>query len=290
MKGKAAAVFAVTLAAALAGSVPATAAPAAPRATTPTGTVRTFGGMHVDTSIHLTPTHLPHLRVRNGTYISNNWSGYAITARGGKTIPLVTEDFTVPSVNCADSTIGTSGFAYVADWAGLDGLVDATVEQEGVDIDCTSTAGPPAYVAWYEMYPSDPVAFTGTIDPGDAISVETQRTGSSYVLSLTDITTGAGFTTTQACPSGSTCKDNSAEVITEDPGTSVPAYDLADFGMDNQTGILAHTYTGRRGSFLTCNFWISQTVEMVDPSNDAMTSLSPLYGGQAFGVTWNRSG
>jgi len=286
MKGKAAAAFAVTLAAALAGSVPAM---AAPRASAPPANVKTFGTMHVSTSIHLTPTHLPHLTVKNNTYISNNWSGYAITARGGKTIPSVTEDFTVPSVNCANTTIGTSGTAYVADWAGLDGLVDNTVEQEGVDVECTSTTTAPTYIAWYEMYPLDPVAFTG-VNPGDAIAVTTQRTGSSYVLTLTDITNGGGFTTTQACPSGSTCKDNSAEVITEDPGDSVPDIDLADFGMDNQTGILAHTWTGLRGSFLTCNFWISQTVEMVDPSDVAMDTLSPLYGGQAFGVTWSRSG
>jgi hypothetical protein len=246
--------------------------------------------MHEASGIHLVATHLPHFKVKNGTYLSNNWSGYAITARGGKTIPYVTDDFTVPSVNCANSTIGTSGFAYVADWAGLDGLVDGTVEQEGIDAYCTSTTTAPAYFAWYEMYPLDPVAFTGTINPGDAISVVTQRTGSNYVLTLSDVTTGGGFTTTQACPSGSTCEDNSAEVITEDPGTSVPAYDLADFGMDNQTGILAHTYSGLHGSFATCNFWTQQTVEMIDPSDDTMAAPSSMYGSQAFSVTWDRSG
>jgi len=292
MKGKAAAVFAVTLAAALAGSVPATAAPAAPRATTPTGTVKTFGGMHEAPSIHLVATHLPHFTVKNNTFVSNNWAGYAITARGGKTIPQVNDDFTVPNVNCQNSTLGTSGFAYVADWAGLDGLVDGTVEQEGIDVYCTGTSATsvPTFFAWYEMYPLDPVAFTGTINPGDAISVQTEREGSNYVLSLTDVTTGGGFTTLQPCPTGSTCEDNSAEVITEDPGTAVPAYDLADFGMDNQTDILAHTYNGLRGSFGSCNFWTNQTVEMEDPSDATMATLSPMYGAQAFSVTWDRSG
>jgi hypothetical protein len=288
MKGKAAAVFAVTLAAALAGSVPVM---AASHATAPPGKVKTFGGMHVASGIHLAATHLPHLRVENGTYVSNNWAGYAITARGGKTIPQVNDYFSVPSVNCADSTIGTGGVAYVSDWAGLDGLVDTTVEQEGIDVYCTSTTSAPTYAAWYEMYPSAPVAFTGTINPGDAISVETQRSGSSYVLDFEDVTTGAGFSTTQACPSGATCRDNSAEVITEDPGGAVAGgVDLADFGMDNQTGILAHTYNGLQGSFATCDFWTQQTVDMVDPSNDAMATLSPMYGNQAFNVTWDRSG
>ena len=196
----------------------------------------------------------------------------------------------MPSVNCLNSPIGTSGASYVSDWAGLDGLVDGTVEQEGIDVYCTSTQGTPTYAAWYEMYPSAPVAFTGDINPGDAITVETERIGSSYLLVLTDITTNAGFSTEQACPTGSTCEDNSAEVITEDPGTAVPAYDLADFGMDNQTGILAHTYNGLNGSFATCNFWTQQTVEMIDPSDDTMAAPSSMYGSQAFSVTWDRSG
>lgn len=287
MKGKAAAVFAVTLVAALAGSVPAT---AASHATAPPGSVRTFGGMHVASRVHLAATHLPHLRVKNvknATYLSDNWAGYAVTARGGKTIPEVNDIFTVPSVNCARSTIGSSGFAYVADWAGLDGFVDATVEQDGVDAYCTTTTGAPTYYAWYEMYPLAPVAFTGTIDPGDAISLEIRRSGSDYVLDFEDVTTGAGFSTTQACPSGSTCEDNSAEVITEDPGGAVASgVDLGDFGLDNQTGILAHTYNGLSGSFDTNSYWYQQTIDMVDPSGAAMTSLSPMYGGQAFNLSW----
>lgn len=283
MKGKASAIFAVTVAAAL---VSAGAASAAPRATNPPN-VHTFGDMHVNTNIHLAATHLPHLTFKNGTYESSNWAGYAVTAKGGKTIPEVNDVFTVPSLNCSRSTIGSSGYAYEADWAGLDGFVDATVEQDGVDAYCTSTTGAPTYYAWYEMYPLDPVAFSGAINPGDAISIEIRRSGSDYVLDFEDVTTGAGFSTTQACPSGSTCEDNSAEVITEDPGGAVASgVDLADFGLDNQTGILAHTYNGLSGSFTTNGYWNEQAINMVDPSGDAMTSESSMYGGQAFNLSW----
>ncbi len=285
MKGKAAAIFAVTLAASVTGSVPAT---AAPRAATPAAAVRTFGSVREAPGVHLAPTRLPHATVKNGTYLTNNWAGYAITARGGKTIPQVNADFTVPSVNCAESPIGVTGTSYLGEWAGFDGLVDNTVEQEGIAAYCTSITGPATYYAWYEMVPLAPVAFTG-IDPGDAISVETKRVGSSYELTLDDITTGGGFSTEQACPAGSTCKDNSAEVITEDPSGAVAAGQfLADFGMDNQTGILAHTYNGKDGSFGTNDYWYIQVIQMLDPSGNSMATLSPMYGSQAFSVTWQR--
>lgn len=274
---------AAALALAAGGTAAAGAATSAPASPTPN--VHAFGGLHLS-SVQLPRTHLPHPVLRNGTFISNNWAGYAVTARGGKTIPQVNDTFTIPSVNCGASDIGTGG-AYVADWAGLDGLVDGTVEQEGIDVYCASTASAPAYVAWYEMFPSPPVTFTGAVSPGDAISVETQRVGSNYVLSLTDVTTDAGFTTTQACPTGSVCKDNSAEVITEDPGGAVTeGIDLPDFGLDNQTGVRAHTYTGLSGGFQSCTFWAAQTVQMEDPSSSLMAVLSSLEGGQAFNVTY----
>jgi hypothetical protein len=188
-------------------------------------------------------------------------------------------------VNCAKSPLGTSGTAYDAIWAGLDGFNDGTVEQEGVDIFCTSTTSAPMYYAWYEMFPNGPVAFTG-VGPGDAISVTTQKTGSDWALTLHDITTGGGFTTKQPCPKGSTCKDASAEVITEDPGTSTPVYDLADFGMVNQTAILLHSSTGLRGSMYSQKLWNIDEIEMTDGSGGVMAVPGPTYAWQAFNDSW----
>lgn len=263
----------------------------------PPGTVRTFGAAHAMPSVHLPPTHLPHVRPAspaspaNGTFVSNNWAGYGITSRGGHIIPQVNDTFIVPDINCADSTIGSFGAAYVADWAGFDGLVAAsgTVEQEGVDAYCTSTSAPATYFDWYEMFPLDPVV-EGTVSPGDAISVESARSGADYVLSLTDMTSASGFSTTQPCPSGSTCLDTSAEVITEDPGGAVPAgVDLADFAYDEQDAISAHDYAGAVGSFNTItNIWNSQTIDMVDPSDLFMAAPGGMAGGSSFLVHWYR--
>jgi Peptidase A4 family len=264
------------------------AAPAgASSAPPPVGHVVTYGNARAMPSVHLAPTHLPHPVVRNATYITNNWAGYAVTSRGGLTIPQVNDTFIVPNVNCATTPIGTYGATYVAVWAGFDGLIAAsnTVEQEGVDAYCTSQSASPVYYDWYEMYPLDPVV-EGTVTPGDAISAESLRSGSDYILSLDDLTSDSGFTTTQTCPSGSTCLDNTAEVITEDPGGAAPAgVNLANFAQDQQMEILAHNQAGQRGAFVTCPSWTSQTVDMVDPDDVPMATPGPNYG-EAFYVSW----
>jgi hypothetical protein len=274
----------VLAAASLAAALPAGAASKAP-AGVPAGSYQTFGSMR-PVNVRLAPTHLPHpRRVANGVVQSSNWSGYASVIKTSVKISEITADFTIPSVNCAKSSIGTSGTAYDAIWAGLDGFNDDTVEQEGVDAFCTSTTSAPMYYAWYEMFPNGPVAFSG-VSPGDAITVTTQKSGSDWVLTLHDISTGGGFTTKQPCPKGSTCKDASAEVITEDPGTSTPVYDLADFGMVNQTAILLHSSTGLRGSMYSPKLWNLDEIEMTDGSGGVMAAPGPTYAWQAFNNSW----
>jgi hypothetical protein len=271
----------------LAAASLAAAPPAGAASMPPAGRYQTFGSMRA-AGVRLAPTHLPRpMRVANGVTQSSNWSGYAAVIKTPVTISEITADFTIPRVNCAKSTLGISGTAYDAIWAGLDGFNDDTVEQEGVDIFCTSTKSAPSYFAWYEMFPNGPVAFTG-VGPGDAISVTTDKSGRDWVLTLRDLTTGGGFTTKQPCPQGSACKDASAEVITEDPGTATPVYDLANFAMVNQTAILLHTSTGGRRSLFAPRLWNTDEIEMTDGSGDVMAVPGTLYGGQAFNLSWLR--
>jgi hypothetical protein len=275
----------VLAAASLAAALPAGAASKA--SSIAAGSYRTFGSMR-PASVRLAPTHLPHpKRVANGVVQSSNWSGYASVIKTSVTISEISADFTIPSVNCAKSSLGTTGSAYDAIWAGLDGYSDDTVEQEGVDIVCLSTTSAPQYYSWYEMFPNAPVAFTG-VSPGDAISVTTQKTGSEWTLTLQDLTTGGGFTTKQPCPTGSSCKDASAEVITEDPGSATPAYDLADFAMVNQTAIWLHASTGPRGSMYSPRLWNIDEIEMTDTSGDVMAEPGPTYAWLAFNNSWLR--
>jgi len=218
---------------------------------------------------------------------SSNWSGYAAAADSGVRIRFVSANFTIPSLNCANSPLGSSGSAYAGHWAGLDGFNDATAEQTGVDAFCDSS-GTPAYYAWYEMYPLAPVVFTG-VNPGDAIHVSVYFDGSAYNLVFTDLTTGGFINTTQPCPSGSTCRNKSAEVITEDPGGAVAGgFDLADFGMANYTGARVTSLTGTHGTLAAqSNNWTSTQIIMEDSRGTPMATPSALEGGQAFNVAWN---
>jgi Peptidase A4 family len=242
-------------------------------------------GMRAAVGARLPGTHLPHL-APHMSVASSNWSGYAVAANSGVRIRFVSVNFTIPSLNCANSPLGSSGSAYAGHWAGLDGFNGATAEQTGVDAFCDS-GGTPAYYAWYEMYPLAPVAFTG-VNPGDAIHVSVYFDGSAYNLVLTDLTTGGFINTTQPCPSGSTCRNKSAEVITEDPGGAVAGgLDLADFGMANYTGARVTSLTGTHGTLAAQpNNWTSTEIVMQDTGGTMMAVPSALQGGQAFNVTW----
>ena len=222
------------------------------------------------------------------TEYSDNWAGYAASANAGIQLTTVGGDFNIPSVNCAKSPVGSSGYAYDAHWVGLDGLTDGTVEQTGVDAYCTSS-GTPGYFAWYEMYPLNPVAFSG-VNPGDAITttVTYNPTAKTYHMNLTDVTTGGSVTSTQSCPSGSTCENTSAEMISEDPGGAVPGgYNLADFGMENYTATRVIDSKGLSSALNASADWTSTELIMQEPSNDILATPGGLYDGRAFNVSWN---
>ena len=279
---------ALVIGAALA-SVIAMTTPALARTTTnspklPAG-VTVQGSLRYAPDIHLPRTHLPNARpAAANIYMSDNWAGYVATADSGQKFDWASGSFTVPGINCAASEMGSSGYAYVATWAGIDGWNGTTVEQEGVDAYCDGTAATPVYFAWYEMYPKVPVVFAG-VSPGDAIETKTTYSTSTkdYTLGLTDLTTGGSFTAVEAGPSGSTCKNASAEMITEDPGGAVTGgYDLANFGMDNVMGVYAETESGVKSGLSTTKAWTGDQVEIVDPNNSAIMAYpSQLYGGRA---------
>ena len=263
----------------LAASAPALAATGSPATPKPTTRV---SGLSL-ARVTLPRTHLPHL-TPHALVTSSNWSGYAAVAKKNVHLRYVSAYFTVPSVNCTKSTLGSGGVAYASNWAGLDGFNSGTVEQTGVDSYCDSTRTP-QYDAWYEMYPLAPVVFSG-VNPGDAISVSVYLNGSKYNLSLTDLTTGGKVRTSQPCPKYSTCRHSSAEVITEDPGNAAPQIDLADFGLVNFTGATVTSVNGTHGTLAGNSLWTSSKILMKDSHNKVMAQPSPLEGGMAFNIAW----
>jgi hypothetical protein len=137
------------------------------------------------------------------------------------------------------------------------------------------------------MYPS-PVVYTGlTIGAGDSISASVSYTGSNqYTLSLTDVTTGANFSTIQ---SGS-AQRSSAEWVEEAPSSSRGVLPLANFGTVNFSGATA-TINGTQGP--ADNSWSGSTlyqIDMVTPNRSLKATTSALSNSDNFSVTFVSSG
>jgi Peptidase A4 family len=186
----------------------------------------------------------------NGAVTGNqsiNWSGYADAETGSNTISQVSGDWTMPAVQCLPAPYENQD-AFLANWVGIDGFTDQTVEQLGTAAQCYE--GVKYYYVWYEMYPAGTVEEGTTLcindnvacpQPGDQISASVVVTpaGSgenSYKLTLTDHTRpDESFSTTQQC-AATTCEDASAEWIVERPAALPPppapvqVLPLADFG------------------------------------------------------------
>jgi hypothetical protein len=157
---------------------------------------------------------------------STNWSGYAVNTAAGA-VKAVSGSWVIPTVS------GTST-AYSSDWVGIDGFSSSTVEQIGTDSDIVN--GTPQYYAWYEMYPNVSVNIPMTIRAGDTVSASVAYGSAGFTLSLTDVTTGKSYTTTQTI---SGALRSSAEWVVEAPSSNFGILPLANFGKVTLTGAAA---------------------------------------------------
>lgn len=219
----------------------------------------------------------PRIRLKNGT--SSNWSGYAVATNlsspQNNAISDVKGQWTVPLVNCSGTTTNT----YSASWLGIDGYSDNSVEQTGTEQDCIN--GQPYYAAWYEMYPKPSYRINLAVNPGDVISAEVNYTNKRFFLTLTNITTGKSFTTSQK----SNGQRQSAEWIMEAPwsGGVLP---LANFGTLNFNNAQA-TLNGHTGT-ISDAAWQNDRIIMVNASGTVKATPSALSSdGSGFTITWN---
>ena len=140
-------------------------------------------------------------------FSGGNWGGYVSFG----SFTTATASWTEPTVTCRSSN------DLFAPWVGIDGDGSSTVEQTGVETDCSS--GRPVYSAWYEMYPAAPVYYNVSVGAGDHITATVTRTATNtYRLDLSDTTKGWTKTTTKSL----TSKHASAEAIIESPTDSYP--------------------------------------------------------------------
>jgi Peptidase A4 family len=214
-----------------------------------------------------------------------NWSGYADTASKAQTFSKVSGAWTVPSVSCTPEDQITS------DWVGLDGFSSSTVEQLGTFSWCFE--GTATYFTWYEMIRAGTVEVGTALKPGDKISASVTRTGKSYALKLTDSTTsGNNISVTKTCALA-TCKDTSAEWISERPafGTSTGAF----LGFTPQAHYSAfkitsgaQTSNGKAGT-IGSGPGVNSVTMIDDTGTYNLNTASGLTGGNSFSTTWKNS-
>ncbi|MGW4061741.1 G1 family glutamic endopeptidase [Amycolatopsis sp. NPDC004747] len=162
----------------------------------------------------LAVTGTAHAAVEYGAHFhghqfsGGNWGGYVSFG----SFTTATASWTEPSVTCNSTN------DLFAPWVGIDGDGSSTVEQTGVETDCSS--GRPVYSAWYEMYPAAPVYYSVSVSAGDHITATVTRTATNtYRLDLSDTTKGWSKSTTKSL----TSKHASAEAIIESPTDSYPS-------------------------------------------------------------------
>jgi hypothetical protein len=213
---------------------------------------------------------------------SYNWAGYVDTDSTTGYFKTISGNWTTPSVTASCTAEDT----VAAQWIGLDGWTNATVEQEGVIDWCFEDQA--TYYTWYEMYPAGSVEVGRTLQPGDQIDTSITRTGTSYKMVLTDTThTANSFTKTLTC-AATTCKDTSAEWIDERPDFSTSGFaPLADFTTWSLGGA---SVKGGTVSGTSINAFKDAAIEMFDSTGSyPLATTSSLSGGRGFTVTWDDS-
>jgi hypothetical protein len=213
---------------------------------------------------------------------STNWSGYAVTTAAGA-VTDVAGKWVVPAVT------GT-GTAYSSAWVGIDGFNSPTVEQIGTDSDVVN--GVPQYYAWYEMYPSGSVNLPLTVHAGDTMSADVSYASGKFTLSITDVTTGKSFATTQTA---SSARRSSAEWVMEAPSSFFGVLPLANFGtatfsgghttINGTTGAIDASWPGTQLNEINM---VSQFGATEDTTSGLTDSGSPVASG--FTVTFASTG
>ncbi|MBV9025043.1 MAG: hypothetical protein JO362_14925 [Streptomycetaceae bacterium] len=144
----------------------------------------------------------------------SNWGGYVATG----SFTSISGSWTEPHVTCNSTN------DLFAAWIGIDGYGSQSVEQTGVQTDCSS--GRPVLSAWYEMYPASPVYWSDPVSEGDSISASVVSNGKgNYTLTLTNNTKGWSKHTTQ----NFSAQNASTEAVIESPTSSYPSFSQLNF-------------------------------------------------------------
>jgi hypothetical protein len=160
----------------------------------------------------------------DGSVISDNWSGYAVTGHVDS-VTAVAGSWVVPMATCDGAGEKNTGASF---WVGIDGYTTATVEQTGTDSDCSK--GFPMYYAWYEFVPAEGVEILSiAVQPGDVMTASVTYDGAEFTATITDERTSETFSISKARPGA---QRSSAEWIAEDNSYVFTDFGQALFGQD----------------------------------------------------------
>jgi Peptidase A4 family len=228
---------------------------------------------------------VPGASTSGNTVTAGNWAGYAaLPQHSSGQFRFVEATFTVPSVNCTTTPTSTS-----VHWVGLDGFNSGTVEQVGVESDCDGST--PTYSAWWENFPANPIVTVFSLNAGDAVTASVFFKNASgahhhqYNLVLTDVTSGQSFNLWEKCGAAS-CKNNSAEIISEAPSNSGGILPLADYGIESFVNVKIHDKSDQKGGIRSSNWKHDKIIQVSQSTHDLLALPSTLFGSHAFSNTW----
>jgi hypothetical protein len=213
--------------------------------------------------------------------LTTNWSGYA-TFRGGTTFSTVRGRWVQPAATC-----NSTKAQYASFWIGIDGYNSKSVEQIGTESDCLGE-NRPTYYAWFEMFPALPRNLNLAVHPGDQMAARISSANGRFRLTLTNVTTGKSFSTTEKLTSAAR---SSAEWIAEAPlgcgARSCHVLPLANFGTVKFTGSYT-TGDGHSGT-ISDPAWHNDRITMVTSDTDPIVKALPSKlnpSGSSFSVDW----
>jgi len=225
-------------------------------------------------------------RASHGLVTSTNWSGYADT---GPTFTSVVGTWVQPAASCTSNKVTAASF-----WVGIDGFLKSsgTVEQAGTDSDCAKRTkrvpGGPTYYAWWEMFPAlsnDLSKATFPVSAGDTISAQVTSSGSTFTLTVSDVSKGWSFSPPPQ--TASSANESSAEWIAEAPSicraSKCAEAKLTNFGTVSFSGANAN------GSVISAASFSDNQIDMTKGKKMVKAGASALSGGSAFTITWHHN-
>jgi hypothetical protein len=203
---------------------------------------------------------------------SRNWSGYAGVTSGGNKVTYTSARWKVPTVNSIPG--------YSSTWVGIDGYNNSSLIQTGTEQDYVH--GQFIYRAWWEMLPaSETIIASVTISPGDTIDAFVQNpSGTSWKISLTNVTTGQSFTTTQTYNGPGT----SAEWVQEAPTGPKGVLKLAHYSQTQFSNIQLGLNSGAPANLAL--IYPGEAIAMVKGNKQISTPSKPT--GNSFNVAYGK--